>query len=288
MSLILKYTTTDPSAIKPKRKNDMCVGYDLYSTKTILAPPRDVVKIDTGIILEMQGQYYGKIVARPNETNFIEVAGVIDPSYRGSIIVCLFNMTDKKITILPEQLIAQLLFIPVLLPELIHIDAMEENTESSLKTYIKYTKTNPSAFTPTRFEEGSVGYDLHALKNASVPPFGSVKIDTGIVLHMQGQFYGQIQDKSGFSTKRKLHVKNGVVDSSHKSSIVVHFQNLSDQEQHIFAEEKIAQIIFIPVCLPKLKHADEIDLNTTRGMRGFSSGGVCNITFNSKFSVNRK
>lgn len=279
MALTLNYTTTHHNATKPKRDNKNCVGYSLFATENIIFQPLELKKIDIGIILEMQGSYYGQI--EDILENFKVLGGVIDPGYRGSIIVALLNKTNQNQTIFMHDVLAQMIFLPVILPELVYKDYEEEisteEKEEKLKTYVKYTKTHPSAITPTRFEEGSVGYDLHALKNAYVPPFKTVKVDTGIELEIQGPFYAQIRDKSGFSTKRLLHVFNGVVDSSHKSSIVVYFENVSNQEQHIFAKEKIAQIIFLPVLTPIMQYKDEIDKNTTRGERGFQSGEIKSI-----------
>lgn len=279
MALTLNYTTTHPNAITPKKDNENCVGYKLFATENIIFQPLELIKINTGIVLEMQGSYYGQI--EDVLENFKVMGGVIDPGFRGSIIVALLNKTNKTQTILMHQDLAQIIFMPVILPKLVYKDYEEEilteEKEEKLKTYVKYTKTNPSAIEPTRFEEGSVGYDIHALKDVYVCPGQSIKVDTGIVLDIQGPFYAQIRDKSGFSTKKLLHVFNGVIDSNHKSSIFVHFENLSNQEQHIFAEEKIAQIIFLPVLTPIMKYKDKIDKNTTRGERGFQSGQIKNL-----------
>lgn len=279
MALTLHYTLNHPYAVEPMRDNKNCVGYKLFVPENVTFQPFELKKINTGVILEMQGSYYAQL--EDELDNFKVLGGVIDPSYRGSLIVALLNKTNQKQTVLMHSTIAQMIFLPVLLPELVYKDYEEElfseEKEEKLKIYIKFTKTHPSAITPTRFEEGSVGYDLHALKDACVAPFQTVKVDTGIVLDLQGPFYAQIRDKSGFSTKRFLHVFNGVIDSSYKSSIVVHFENCSDKEQHIFAKEKIAQIIFLPVVTPNLKYMDAIDTNTTRGERGFQSGDIKSI-----------
>lgn len=279
MALTLNYTVTHPDAVVPKRDNENCVGYKLFATENVFFQPYELKKINTGIILEMQGSYYAQL--EDVHENFKVLGGVIDPGFRGSIIVALFNKTNQNQTILMHEVLAQMIFLPVILPELVYKDydeeISEEEKEEKLKSYVKFTKTSSLANTPTRFEEGSVGYDLHAMKNACAGPFETVKVDTGIVLDIQGPFYAQIRDKSGFSTKRFLHVFNGVIDSTHKSSIIVHFENVSNKEQLIFQGEKIAQMIFLPVVTPILKYKDEIDKNTTRGERGFQSGEIKSI-----------
>ena len=129
-----------------------------------------------------------------------------------------------------------------------------------------------------RFDENSVGYNLHAIKDVHVPPLGIAKINTGIVLKLKGPFYAQISDK--FSPKRKLcHVMNGVIDSN--NLIVVYLKNLSMEDKHIYANEIVAQIIFISVLLPELIYQEDINRNTTKGDRGCTSDrDICNHIYN--------
>lgn len=270
MTLYLKYTVTNPMAIPPRRTHEDSVCFDVFSPKSFMLLPEAVVKIDTYIIFEMQGSFYAQLVDVPN-TNLKLLAGVIDPGYRGSIIVALKNLTDAKQFISTSDIIAKMIFLPVLLPELIY-DDFDEYEGKSLQLYVKFTKTHPAAFKPTRLDEDSVGYDLYAIEDTCVPPYGTKHIDIGLSLHIDAPLYGQIRDKSGFSTKKELYVINGVIDSSYKSSIIINFKNLSNKTQYIFFGETIAQLIFYTTVIPKLKYADEINMNTYRGDRGFESG----------------
>lgn len=284
MALNLKYTTTDPLALEPRRLQDNSAAYNLFALKDITVPPKSVIKVNTGIILEMQGSYFGIIsdeIEFATKKKLKIIAGVIDPSYRGVILVTFFNLSNEEQKIFAQEKIAHIIFVRVLLPKFIYaeeIDTVHEIPEI-LETCIHYTKTRLSAFEPRRFEEGSVGYDLHALKDLVIPANGSGKVDTGIILNIQGPMYGQLFDKSGFVTQKKLHVLGGIIDASYKSSIEVHFINLSDKEQRIFADEKIAQIIFLPIELPTLVYKREIDMNTIRRNRGFGGYTICNNDF---------
>lgn len=281
MALNLKYTTTDPLALEPSRFQDNSATYNLFALKDIIVPPKSVIKVNTGIILEMQGSFFGLIsdeIELATKKNLKIIAGVIDPSYRGVILVTFFNLSNEEQKIFAQEKIAHILFLRVLLPKFIYAEEIDDIPEIP-ETCIRYTKTRLSAFEPRRFEEGSVGYDLHALKDLVIPANGSGKVDTGIILNIQGPMYGQLFDKSGFVTQKKLHVVGGVIDSSYRSSIEVHFINLSDKEQRIFADEKIAQIVFLPIELPTLVYKKEIDMNTIRKQRGFGGHVICDDDF---------
>lgn len=274
MALNLKYTTTDPSALEPTRLQENSATYSLFALKDIIVPPTASIKVNTGIIFEMQGSYFGLIsddLEFVRKRNLKIIAGVINPSYRADIFVTFFNLSNKEQKIFAREKIAHILFIRVLLPKFIYTEEFETAHElpEILGTYVYYTKTHLSAFEPYRFEDGSVGYNLHALKDLVIPAHGIGEVNTGITLNIQGPMYGQLFDKSGFVTKKKLHVVGGIIDSSYKSSILVHFINLSNKEQRIFAEEKIAQIIFLPIEVPTLVYQKEIDMNTIRKNRGF-------------------
>lgn len=264
MALNLKYTTTHSSALEPTRLHENSVTYSLFAIKDIIVPPKDVIKVNTGIIFEMQGSYFGLIsddVDFAREKNLKVIENVVDPSSRADIFVTFFNLSNKEQKIFAQEKIAHILFVRVLLPKFIYAEEIETIHEipEILGTYVYYTKTHLSAFEPRRFEEGSVGYNLHAIKDLVIPAHEIRTVDTGVTLHLQGPVYGQLFDKSGFVTKKKLHVVNGIIDSAYKSSILVHFINLSNTEQRIFAEEKVAQIIFLPIEVPTLVYQKEID-----------------------------
>ncbi|MCA1943792.1 MAG: dUTP diphosphatase [Desulfovibrio sp.] len=52
--------------------------------------------------------------------------GVIDPDYRGEIVVFLLNTSQEQRTVSPGDRIAQLVVMPVRLPEIVVVDALNE------------------------------------------------------------------------------------------------------------------------------------------------------------------
>ena len=51
---------------------------------------------------------------------------VIDSDYRGEIKVGVINQIDKEYTIEPNERIAQMVIMPVSLPEIIEVDELDE------------------------------------------------------------------------------------------------------------------------------------------------------------------
>jgi dUTP pyrophosphatase len=74
--------------------------------------------IGTGIALEIPVGFVGLIYARSGLATKEGLApankvGVIDPDYRGEVLVSLFNQSNKTRKITPGQRIAQLVFMEV-------------------------------------------------------------------------------------------------------------------------------------------------------------------------------
>ncbi len=96
MSLRIKKLT--PNAIIPTRGSGGAVGYDLYSTDSVVVPPTHRALIGTGIAMVLPNGVYGRVAPRSGLAvkHGIQVgAGVVDPDYTGEVKVVLFNHGDK-------------------------------------------------------------------------------------------------------------------------------------------------------------------------------------------------
>ena len=67
-----------------------------------------------------------KIVGTIVNTNAANKVGVIDSDYRGEIKVGVINQIDKEYTIEPNERIAQMVIMPVSLPEIIEVNELDE------------------------------------------------------------------------------------------------------------------------------------------------------------------
>lgn len=139
---------------------------------------------------------------------------------------------------------------------------------------ILVTKFHPTAIIPTYAVEGDAGADLYARSSIVVPARGSVLIDTGIGVSIPEGYFGLIRGRSSLATKRNIAANSsGVIDSGYRGPIKVQLTNNGDDDYLIGAEDRIAQILILPVL-----HANYIEVptlpNSIRGVGGHGSTGI--------------
>lgn len=128
----------NPNAMVPTRATAGSAGYDLYACieNEVGIKPSEIVKIPTGISIGLQDKnlvaliYARSGLAIKSGINLPNSVGVIDSDYRGELIVGLMNNTDKTYIIKPFDRIAQMLISPVVLPELVLVDELDETTRA--------------------------------------------------------------------------------------------------------------------------------------------------------------
>jgi len=113
----------DPRAKLPTLAYERALGYDLYALEDIEIPAVSedggigMAKVRTGIVIELPPMWGAFIKDRSSiatKRRLVCIAGVIDPDYRGEIIVCLENHSGRIQKIKAGEKIAQLVPIPVL------------------------------------------------------------------------------------------------------------------------------------------------------------------------------
>ena len=130
----IKIMKTSESAIIPTRGSDGAIGYDLYADVCINAGeqagreewfirPHESLLVGTGIAFEIPDGYGGFIFARSGLASKEKLrpsncVGVIDPDYRGELIVSLHNDSEKAKFIKKGERFAQIVIIPCITPEL--------------------------------------------------------------------------------------------------------------------------------------------------------------------------
>jgi len=123
------------SAILPTRAYNTDAGYDFYSLQEDHICPNTMKKITTGIALEIPEGYYMQIESRSGivvKYNVHVGAGIIDSSYRGEIIICIFNPSDRIFRFQKGTKIAQGIIHKVEDTELVEVDDLgitERNTD---------------------------------------------------------------------------------------------------------------------------------------------------------------
>ena len=92
-------------------------GYDLYAAQGAEVPSGETVSIDTGLAMAIPDGYFGAIFARSGLSKNeglrpCNCVGVVDSSYRGSVIVALHNDSKFDRVVKAGERIAQLVILP--------------------------------------------------------------------------------------------------------------------------------------------------------------------------------
>ena len=127
---------TREDAKLPEKKSNGAAGFDIFSNDEYTISPGEVVKIKTGVALEMPTGYWAKIEGRSGLAmkGLTPLGGVIDNDYRGEIHVILINLGKNAVHISRHVRIAQLTFTRQIQPRL-QISYKLSNTERGCKGF---------------------------------------------------------------------------------------------------------------------------------------------------------
>lgn len=118
----------DDGAIMPHRAHSADAGFDLFSREDAVIYPNAGGIFDTGVHVAIPEGYVGFLKSKSglNVKHSIQSEGVIDSGYTGSIHVKLFNHGSKAVYIDKGQKISQLVLLPIVTPELVLVDSLED------------------------------------------------------------------------------------------------------------------------------------------------------------------
>lgn len=183
--------------------------------------------------------------------DFTALADIITKNHRQ-----VFNATLGENSKISEE-------FPAENPEKIAI-----KTES---TNLLVERINPEAKLPEKAHQSDAGYDLFAVENVSIPPYGQAKIGTGVKMAIPQNFAGLIWDKSSLAAQG-LKTMGGVIDSGYRGEIIIIAKNLTEEFFNITKGQKVAQIIIQEIGdIPLIE--TEISDSTEREDSGFGSTG---------------
>ncbi len=122
----------------PMRQTPGSAGYDLYAdVEELTIQPGEICRIPTGIAIAIGDIHAAAFIyARSGIASKFGVSpancvGVIDSDYRGEIQVPLMNHGKEPFVIRRGDRIAQLLFAPVFLPELLECESLDETARGA-------------------------------------------------------------------------------------------------------------------------------------------------------------
>ena len=163
------------NTVMPQLGTPHSAAFDLYSVDDIAIAARSIAQVDTGlVVVHMTPNIYAQILSRSGlalAQSVFTVAGVIDPDYRGRIIVLLYNGSNKRVTIRQGYRVAQMVFLPIIRPLscTLNTHSLKDqrgatgfgSTDSPVRTEEKHTtEQQPPREIPTAREEHSVEVTL--------------------------------------------------------------------------------------------------------------------------------
>ena len=143
-----------------------------------------------------------------------------------------------------------------------------------IKVLVK--KLKPSVKLPSYKTSGASGMDLMAYidKSIELKPGESCLVATGLTVAFPKEYEIQIRPRSGLAAKNNISVLNtpGTIDSDYRGEIKVILFNHGKKNFKIVNNDRIAQMILIPVIKMDLEETDELP-DSIRGVGGFGSTG---------------
>lgn len=142
---------------------------------------------------------------------------------------------------------------------------------------LRILKKRPNAVVPKRATSGSAGVDLCACIDEPLTLRAGERtmIPTGIAVGLPNENYGAfLFARSGLAIKKGITLSNcvGVIDSDYTGEVCVGLINQSSEDYEIQPQERIAQLVVMPVCPLPVEEVTELD-KTERGEGGFGSTG---------------
>lgn len=132
----LKIRLTDKT-LMPTRANPTDAGLDLRAAESKLIPSATPTLIDTGVSVQIPPNHVGLVFSRSglakHGITLSNSVGVIDSDYRGNIMVSVIcnAENERDVFINKGDRIAQLVVVPIVLPE---VQVVDEDDEEWLNT----------------------------------------------------------------------------------------------------------------------------------------------------------
>ena len=143
-----------------------------------------------------------------------------------------------------------------------------------VKVLIK--KLDQSVELPIYKTTGASGMDLMAFikQPIKLAPKSSCLVPTGLTVAFSEEYEIQIRPRSGLAVKNNISVLNtpGTIDIDYRCEIKIILFNLGCSEFIINNQDRIAQIILLPVHKMELEEVENLP-DTLRGKGGFGSTG---------------
>ena len=125
---MIGYQKCDLNATEPMRQTEGAAGYDLCACESVLLMPGSIRMVDTGIVIEIPPNWYGKIESRSSLAlrGLVTLGGVIDSDYRGTVRCILHNVSGESFEVRVGFRIAQIIFQSFEAPQFLETEKLSE------------------------------------------------------------------------------------------------------------------------------------------------------------------
>ena len=129
--MTLRFKRIHPDAVMPAYAHASDAGMDVRSVADLVIPAGGRALVPTGLVAIIPPMY--EIQVRPRSglalkhgVTVLNTPGTIDSGYRGEIGVILANFGDKDFPVAKGDKVAQLVFAPVVQPEVLETDTIDD------------------------------------------------------------------------------------------------------------------------------------------------------------------
>ncbi|MEK5057682.1 deoxyuridine 5'-triphosphate nucleotidohydrolase [Paenibacillus sp. FSL H7-0326] len=138
---------------------------------------------------------------------------------------------------------------------------------------MKVKKLHPDAVIPQYAKPGDSGFDLVAVEDVYMPAGETCKIPIGLAFEIPEGYEMQIRPRSGMTSKTKIRVQLGTIDSGYRGEVSVIADNIAKMASYyVHKGERIAQGVIAPVVKVEFEEVEELS-TTERGSGGFGHTG---------------
>lgn len=129
----IEFCAVDPAAKALRPATPGSAGFDLFALHSVQVPARGRRLVGTGISVAIPHGFCGQIYPRSSLTvrGITTDAGVIEADYRGEVKVLVVNDREESYDILPGDLIAQLVVLPILTAA-IEVESLDKTRRGSV------------------------------------------------------------------------------------------------------------------------------------------------------------
>lgn len=128
----MKFKKLHPDAIVPTRATANSAGYDLYAIDDVNLHHNQVLKVHTGIAIQLPEGHFGAVCPRSGLASkgitVHNAPGIVDQDYIGEICVLLTNISEGRFHIEKGMRIAQLVIQPYIF---VNFEEVPELTKTS-------------------------------------------------------------------------------------------------------------------------------------------------------------